>query len=139
MTRTDFTASSRPRAATAGSISTPSRRPSVRRILAASAVLALMLPTASAFAAETGTSNYNQAPPVKTPPAVTPPHSHVGPKREASPPQKTPTTTPPRTTTSPPATLPFTGLDLRWVIGAGVLLMGAGLSLRVMQRKDTSR
>jgi hypothetical protein len=32
--------------------------------------------------------------------------------------------------------LPFTGLDLRWIIGAGVLLVGAGLSLRMTQRRQ---
>jgi hypothetical protein len=32
--------------------------------------------------------------------------------------------------------LPFTGLDLRWVIGAGALLLAAGLSLRFTQRRQ---
>jgi hypothetical protein len=29
--------------------------------------------------------------------------------------------------------LPFTGLDLRWTVGAGLLLLGAGGSIMVMQ------
>jgi len=37
--------------------------------------------------------------------------------------------------------LPFTGLDLRWVILAGVLLVGMGMSIVVVQRgrRDTGR
>jgi hypothetical protein len=38
-----------------------------------------------------------------------------------------------------PKTLPFTGLDLRWVLAAGVLLLGMGLSIRVFQRRTQSR
>lgn len=35
-------------------------------------------------------------------------------------------------------TLPFTGLDLGFVAGAGVLLVGMGLSLRRISRKPTA-
>jgi hypothetical protein len=33
-------------------------------------------------------------------------------------------------------TLPFTGFDLRWVVGAGLLMMGAGFSIMVVQRRQ---
>jgi cobalamin biosynthesis Mg chelatase CobN len=33
-------------------------------------------------------------------------------------------------------TLPFTGLDLRWVLGIGLLLLGAGFSLLWVQRRQ---
>jgi hypothetical protein len=106
-----------------------------RRLLALPLVLALM--TASpALAATTGTSGYNQSPPK--------PSSGTGPSRETAKPKTTPpapaTSTTPTTTATPSpshaTTLPFTGLDLRWVIGVGVLLIGAGLSIRVVQRRQ---
>lgn len=43
------------------------------------------------------------------------------------------------TKTSAPAkgsTLPFTGFDLRWTVGFGLLLMGAGASIVAMQRRQ---
>jgi hypothetical protein len=43
-------------------------------------------------------------------------------------------TTAPTATTAKATTLPFTGLDLRWVVLAGVLLLGLGLSIVVTQR-----
>jgi hypothetical protein len=32
--------------------------------------------------------------------------------------------------------LPFTGFDLRWDIGFGVVLLGAGFSILAMQRRQ---
>jgi hypothetical protein len=49
------------------------------------------------------------------------------------------TTTPTPTTTPAPAkesTLPFTGFDLRWSVGFGLLLMGAGFSIVAVQRRQ---
>jgi hypothetical protein len=45
----------------------------------------------------------------------------------------------PATTTAPEkaSTLPFTGLDLRWTLAAGLLLIGAGFSIVVVQRRRT--
>ncbi|HEY7961064.1 MAG TPA: hypothetical protein VID29_03995 [Solirubrobacteraceae bacterium] len=101
-----------------------------RRLLALPVALALM--TASpALAVETGTSGYNQTPPK--------PSNGTGPSKETAKPKTTsPSTsvTPSTSTTPSHATLPFTGLDLRWVLAAGVLLMGAGLSIRVVQRRQ---
>lgn len=34
------------------------------------------------------------------------------------------------------STLPFTGFDLRWTVGFGLLLMGAGGSIIAMQRRQ---
>ncbi|MCW2969717.1 MAG: hypothetical protein JWO23_844, partial [Solirubrobacterales bacterium] len=33
------------------------------------------------------------------------------------------------------STLPFTGLDLRWTIAVGLLLMGAGFAIVGLQRR----
>jgi hypothetical protein len=37
------------------------------------------------------------------------------------------------------STLPFTGFDLRWTVGFGLLLMGAGTSIVVAQRRQRRR
>jgi hypothetical protein len=152
MTRTQGMASSGRQ--TAGTISQASsrrigfrsrRRFARRALLALPAALALMVPAAPAFAAtsvgtsSTGTSGYNQKPP--TPTTKTEPKKEVEPSKEAA--KTTPTVTPepakettttPTTTTPKASTLPFTGLNLTWVVGAGVLLLGAGLSIRLALR-----
>ena len=156
MTRTDVMASSRPR--TVGAISTLGRsRRGRRRLLAVPVILvmaaALVLPSA-ALAAE-GTSGYGSTPttPTTTTPATTPttpatptttpttpttpePKTGTSPSKEKS--STTPETSPEKST-APTAekatTLPFTGLDLRWVIVIGVLLMGAGFSIVAVQRR----
>jgi hypothetical protein len=108
-----------------------------RTLLALPIVFALALPAAPALAATTttGTSGYYQTPPK--------PASGTGPSKETSKPKtttspaSTPTSTPTSstTTTSHATTLPFTGLDLRWIVGVGVLLLGAGLSIQMTQRR----
>jgi len=124
-------------------------------------MMAFVLPT-GAFAAEEGLSNYNNKPattestPTKTtPPAsgtsptkTTPPASGTSPSKETSTPTKTtapeetskePTKTTPTTTSAPTAkasTLPFTGFDLRWTVGAGVLLLAMGFSIVTAQRRQ---
>jgi uncharacterized surface anchored protein len=107
---------------------------------------ALVLPGA-AFAAE-GTSGYGSTP--TTPTTTTP----TTPKTTPTTPTSTTPATEPKTGTSPSkeksasetapesksaekaTSLPFTGLDLRWVIVVGVLLMGAGLSIVLVQRRQ---
>jgi uncharacterized membrane protein len=155
MTRTDGMVSSRSQTAGVASISRAShRRPGrtrrrvVRReLLALPAALALLIPSAPALAqtstgtSSTGTSGYNQKPP--TPKTETQPKQETAPSKEATTPT---TTTPSPTTTTEPetaaapspkaSTLPFTGLDLRWVVGAGVLLLAAGFSIRLTQRRN---
>ncbi|HWX44993.1 MAG TPA: hypothetical protein VNY52_06695 [Solirubrobacteraceae bacterium] len=161
MTRTDSMVSSRPQAVGAASISQMTGRRSAngspgcrarrriirRELLALPVVLALIVPAAPALAqtstgtSSTGTSGYNQKPP--TPTTKTEPKKAVEPSKEATTPTTsvTPTTTTPATSTAPTAstpkapTLPFTGLNLTWVVGAGLLLLVAGLSIRIALRQ----
>jgi pectate lyase len=146
MTRTDVVASSRPQKADAA----PMRKGSssaMRRLLVLPVALllavALVLPT-TAIAAEPGTSGYGSKPAAPT----TTPTTGTSPSKESSTPTKTtaPETTKsePTTSTEPTATtsakkattLPFTGLDLRWTIGAGLLLLGMGFSIVTVQRRQ---
>jgi hypothetical protein len=141
MTRTSVMASSRPQA-TVDRTTTRSVSSRARRGLAIlPVVIALGLaPVAPALGA-TGTSGYGEKPPTPT----TKPNSGTSPSKST----KTPTTTPanevapttesaPATSTQPAkaSTLPFTGFDLRWTVGAGLLLLGAGGSIMVMQRRQ---
>jgi hypothetical protein len=115
-------------------------RPARRALLALPVALALLVPAAPAFAQAStatapGTSGYKQtAPPPKTTPE---PKKEVEPAKEEKKTTPTPTTTVAPTTTTPTAkasTLPFTGLDLRWVVGGGLLLLASGLSIRLALR-----
>ena len=146
MTRTDVVASSRPQAADAASIRGGSSR-ALRRVLvlpvAVSLAVALMGPT-TAFAAGT-TTGYSQTPPPPTTSTATTPTPTTGtsPSKESSTPSKT---TAPATTSSAPTTstsptsaarsLPFTGFDLRWTVGIGLVLMGMGFSIVTLQRRQ---
>jgi hypothetical protein len=148
MTQTDCLVSSRTQTAGAASFSgeiaagrrgARPRRVARRGMLALPAVaLALAVPAAPALA-QTGTSGYNQKPP--TPKTTTTPKSGTAPSKEATTPKTaaepvTTTPTTPTTSTSPSqSTLPFTGLNLTWVLAAGLLLLAGGLSIRVMQRR----
>ena len=139
MTRTDVMASSRPHAVAAAQARKGSS--SVLRglsILSAVLLLALALavPGAVAATSTTPTSGYNQEP--------NKPSTGTSPSKEES----KPTTSTPTKATSPEAssaptkeaakasTLPFTGLDLRWMVGIGLLMMGAGFSIVVVQRRQ---
>jgi LPXTG-motif cell wall-anchored protein len=52
----------------------------------------------------------------------------------------TPTSETEATTTAKEAqTLPFTGLNLVWMVGAGLLLLAAGVTLLVVQRRRAHR
>lgn len=150
MTPTDDMVSSRPQAGAAGSHDDRDRvrrRRGKRGLVTLGVALALVVP-APALAQTTGTSGYNQKPPA---PKTTPePKSGTAPSKEATTPSKeapkeevAPSTTPEPTSTTPAkataSKLPFTGLDLRWVIGAGALLLAGGLSLRVLQRRSAGR
>jgi hypothetical protein len=95
-------------------------------------MMALVVPT-SAFAAEKeGLSGYNSKPSTGT-----------SPSKESSTPTKT---TAPETSSSEPtatseptakaSTLPFTGFDLRWTVGAGVVLLAMGFSIVTAQRRQ---
>jgi hypothetical protein len=135
MTRTDVMASSRPGTGSAQHdrlASRAARRLSLLTVLAIVA-LGLLAPT-GALAAGTSTeatSGYNQEPKPSTGTSPSPPSTTT-----------TTTTTPATTTTAPTTetakTLPFTGFDLRWSLAIGVLLMAAGASIIVVQRRRGS-
>jgi uncharacterized membrane protein len=161
MTRMSVVASSAPQAAGASPNGRGSSR-ALRRFgfLAATLLLALALEVPTALAAATGEtgSTYGATPPPPTTPSTqtTPkPATGTSPSSTKSTPtpstgtspskgskeKTTPTPTKgvaPATSTSTTAkarTLPFTGLDLRWIVGIGVLLMGTGLSIVMAQRE----
>jgi hypothetical protein len=153
MTRTDVMASSRPRTASAAPVRSGSR--SIMRGLlvlpaALLAALAIMVPS-TAVAAEP-TSGYGQTPtttakPPPTTPATTPattPSTGTLPSKEAEKPATTPeketapakASSTPTTSSEKATTLPFTGFDLRWDIGLGLVLMGAGFTIVAVQRRQ---
>jgi hypothetical protein len=137
MTRTDVMASSRPQNVSAapmgrGSSGVLRRRSIVPVVL----VLALMvIAPSTAFAAET-TTGYNQTPPTPTTTETTPATTTSEPAKEVSP----TTSTTPASSTSPAeeksSTLPFTGFDLRWSLGIGLLLLLSGFSIVTVQRRQ---
>jgi hypothetical protein len=158
MTRTDVMASSRPRNAHAASTRGRSSRV-LRGLSTIPLVLLLTLAFAPGVAAAEETANYGTPPttPTTTPttpttPATTPttaattPSTGTLPSKEAEKPATTTPSTEPSpektsstpTTTSPAksSTLPFTGFDLRWDIGLGLLLLAAGFSIVAMQRRQ---
>jgi|CZKG01.1.fsa_nt_gi hypothetical protein len=137
MTRTDVMASSRPQTAAA----TPMRRGSagiLRRLSLLPVVLLIAMAIVgpgTAFGAKETKSGYNQEP--------NKPSTGTSPSKETSTPKTTSKETEPSSTTAAPtaeaakaSTLPFTGFDLRWSVGAGLLLMGAGFSIVVVQRRQ---
>jgi uncharacterized surface anchored protein len=113
-----------------------------RRLIALPVVLllavALVAPTSAVAATTTskeGLSGYEKKAEEK---------SGTSPSKETTTPEKketapTTSTTPSSSSTSPSSekasTLPFTGFDLRWTIGMGLLLIGAGFSIVVVQRR----
>jgi hypothetical protein len=135
----DFMACDGPTTANAASIGRgrSSRRRAMRRgLLALPLALALMAGGAATALAAEPTSGYSQTQPA-------PKTTTVAPKGEAAPTNTSSTasketpassTEPTATTATKATTLPFTGLDLRWVILAGVLLVGMGMSIVVVQR-----
>jgi hypothetical protein len=138
MTRTNVMASSRPQASEQATTKSGSSR-ARRRLVILPVVLALGLaPVASALAAEPAATGYNNSQAKKPTPA-----SGTSPSKSTKAPTKTPakTVAPATTSTTPTATeakastLPFTGFDLRWTVGGGQLLIAAGGSIMVMQRR----
>jgi hypothetical protein len=114
-------------------------------------LLAALFPGAS-FAAEP-TSGYGQTTTTpKTTPAKTTPTTSTTPASTGTTPKSASGTSAaketstaskeaaPATTSTEPttkeSTLPFTGLDLRWVVGIGLLLLTAGFSLLWVQRRQ---
>jgi hypothetical protein len=135
MTRTDVMASSRPQTVGAAPISR--RSPGIKRGLSALplvALLALALLPGTALAAEP-TAGYNQEP--NKPKTTTTPSTGTAPSKEAAKPTPSSEPAPASTASTPKAsTLPFTGFNLSWDIGFGLLLIGAGFSILAMLRRQ---
>jgi hypothetical protein len=125
-------ASSRPRTVGAA----PKGKRSVLRGLAVLPIILLLamalLSPGTAVAASETSSGYNQEP--------NKPSTGTSPSKETTTPEKETTPSKESTPTSTPEpaakTLPFTGFDLRWSFGIGLLLMGAGFSIVVIQRRQ---
>lgn len=140
MTRTDVVASSGPQAVGAPSMKIGSPR-ALRRLLVLPVALllgvALVAPTMALGATATG---YSQTPPPPTTPAKTTPPATSGtsPSKETTTPEKevAPAKASSTPTTESSKTLPFTGFDLRWTVGVGLLLMGVGFSIVTIQRRQ---
>jgi hypothetical protein len=102
-------------------------------LLAVPLTLSLMVPTA-AFAAVESTTGYSQTPPPPTTKTTPKPTKGTAPSTAIG----TPVTIKP-SAPAPKSTLPFTGLDLRLVIGLGIVMLAmGGLSIRVIQRRQQS-
>jgi hypothetical protein len=138
MTRTDVMASSRPR--TVGAAHNKRGTKALRGLMALPVVLLLalaLIAPGTAVAAEE-TSGYNQTPTTPTTTTTTTPTTGTSPSKEEGTPAATPAKETAPTSSSPEAAkaLPFTGFDLRWSFGIGLLLIGAGFSIVVMQRRQ---
>ncbi len=128
MTRTDVVASSRPHSAGAGRTTSRASR-SWRRRLALPVLLlavALVVPATALAATEEGLSTYNET---KTTTSAAEPTQSTAPATATAPAKELPKT----------STLPFTGLDLGNVVLVGFLLIGAGTSIVVVQRRRSGR
>lgn len=135
MTRTDVMASSRPQNVSAA----PLRRNRLRALCALPVVLLLALALALPGTA-LAVSGYSQETNKPTTTTTTTPKTGTLPSKEAAKPTPASETVPSNTGTTPTptkaSTLPFTGFDLRWDIGFGVVLLGAGFSILTMQRRQ---
>jgi hypothetical protein len=87
---------------------------------------------------ETGYSQKPEKPKEEKKVAPSKEEKKVAPAKEETTPKAE--TEPAKEVVTAPATaekLPFTGLDLRWVVGMGLLLiLGGGVSLRVVRRRE---
>jgi hypothetical protein len=144
MTRTDVEASSRPQTAGTEVRRRGSSR-AARRLMVLPVALLLAIAPAAPTLATTSTSKealsgYGSKPSSGTSPS----------KSTKTPTSKTPTTTPatepapatsssvPTTTTAPAksSSLPFTGFNLSWTVGGGLLLIAMGFSIVTVQRRQ---
>jgi len=147
--RNDLTGCEGPNTTTAASIGRGAsrRRRIVRGLLALPLALALIAPGATVMAAEATTGYGQTTPPPKTETTPAPKTETAPTSTQETAPTSTSTTpaseTEPTKTGSEPTattavkakTLPFTGLDLRWITVGGLLLVSMGMSIVVMQRR----
>jgi hypothetical protein len=149
MTRTDVEASSRPQAAGTEVRRRGSSR-AARRLMVLPVALLLAIALAAPTLAATSTSKEGLSGYGSKPSSGTSPNSGTSPSKST----KTPTTgnTPapanepapatssstPTTTTSPArsSSLPFTGFNLSWTVGGGLLLIAMGFSIVTVQRRQ---
>jgi uncharacterized membrane protein len=144
----DLTACEGPRQANATSIGRAHSRGrrAVRGLLALPLALMLIVP-GTALAAEP-TSGYSQTTPAPTTTTAPTPKQETAPTKTSSTPKETPasgtepakTSEPAKSSTEPTATtaaktLPFTGLNLTWIVIGGVLLVAMGASILLTQRR----
>jgi hypothetical protein len=132
MTRTDVMASSRPNGVS-GQTRSKGSSSSWRALTIAAVLFALAVLPSTALGASEPTSGYQQTPTV----SKTTPSTGVAPAKEEKPASSKAA---PTSTTAPAgekaSTLPFTGFDLRWDLGLGLLLIAAGVSIVVLQRRQ---
>jgi cytoskeletal protein RodZ len=146
MTRTDVMASSRPQAEGAGKVrlgSVGSRRRLIVLPVVLLLAVALVAPVSAVAAGTTtnkeGLTGYEKKSEEKS--GTSPSKETKTAEKEPAPTTTSTTSTTPTSSTSPSSetskssTLPFTGLDLRWLIGMGLFLSGAGLSIVTVQRR----
>jgi hypothetical protein len=139
MTRTDVEALSGPQTTGTAAHRRGSSRAARRLMVLPVALLLAITLAAPTFAATTtskeGLSGYSTKPNSGTSPSKTTKAPTTStPAKETAP---ATTSSVPTTTTSPKASsLPFTGFDLRWTVGAGLLLMGMGFSIVTAQRRQ---
>ncbi len=120
----------------------PPRRGLLRGLLAVSAALALVAALATPALAAEPTSGYTNTTTAKK--EVLPTKTTTTPKKEVEPSKTTttpatavePTATTPTATTAKASTLPFTGLNLTWVVGLGLAMVCAGGSIVMVQRRQ---
>jgi hypothetical protein len=107
-----------------------------RGLLALPLALALIAGGATTALAAEPTSGYSQTTPAPKTTTSTPKGEAAPTNTSSTASKETPAskTEPTATTATKATTLPFTGLDLRWVVLAGVLLVGMGVSIAVVQR-----
>jgi uncharacterized surface anchored protein len=139
MTRTDVMASSRPQTEGAAKVGQGSTRrrlivlPVVLLLLAVAAIAPMSAVAASTTTNKEGLSGYEKKAEEKS--GTSPTTETKTPKTEPTPTSTSTSSTSPSSETAKATTLPFTGMDLRWMIGMGLLLAGAGVSIVTVQRR----
>jgi hypothetical protein len=100
--------------------------------------LALAVPGAAVAAGSSSesTSGYSQKP--EEPKTGSQPSKETSEPAPAKEKEAATTSAAPSSEKEKASTLPFTGFDLRWSVALGVLLMGAGFTIVVVQRRRSS-